>query len=349
MDARFPYTTFVSGKTILFYRNTINAYLGEPLTLPPSEDPTVPTLCEYGINEKDNDWDHAKIVRDILLPGKRYKKGKGDESTTASYADMNLEAAFIFKFLVHNVWPKSHVSTTPKVVTPLIWHIYKGGEVDVARIISRELKHVALSGLTHKATRLSFPGFIMGLVQSQGVQIARPFNKTMVGPIDDKFLKGLAKTVAERLSNPSSSIPHPEPEIPESDIPHQDFPQQEPSLQSGSFDFSSFSTYFAQQEQRDLRQEQRYQRQEQWDHFIMDQNAALFRSHRGIYQSLYDARLDPAYQMLTPKSYLESCMWPGDRPTFYGGGEHHGVEEDDERTASVEGDEMEEDEDGADQ
>ena len=88
------------------------------------------------------------------MPGKSYKKGKGDESTTASYADMTLEAAFIFKFLVHNVWPKSHVSTTPKAVTPLIWHICKGGEVDVARIISRELKHVALSGLTHKATKL---------------------------------------------------------------------------------------------------------------------------------------------------------------------------------------------------
>jgi len=144
MDDRFSYTTFVRGKTILFDRDTINTYLGEPLTLPPSEDPTVPTLCEYGRNEEDNEWDHGMIVRDILLPGKRYKKGKGEESTTASYADMTLKAAFIFKFLVHNVWPKSHVSTTPKVVTPLIWHICKGGEVDVSRIISRELKHVAL-------------------------------------------------------------------------------------------------------------------------------------------------------------------------------------------------------------
>ena len=144
MDDRFSYTTFVRGKTILFDRDTINTYLGEPLTLPPSEDPTVPTLCEYGRNEEDNEWDHGMIVRDILLPGKRYKKGKGEESTTVSYADMTLKAAFIFKFLVHNVWPKSHVSTTPKAVTPLIWHICKGGEVDVSRIISRELKHVAL-------------------------------------------------------------------------------------------------------------------------------------------------------------------------------------------------------------
>jgi len=110
MNDRFSYTTFVRGKTILFDRETINTYLGEPLTLPPFEDPTVPTLCEYGRNEEDNDWDHAKIVRDILLSGKRYKKGKGDESTTASYADMTLEAAFI-----SNSW---FTMCGPRVMSP---------------------------------------------------------------------------------------------------------------------------------------------------------------------------------------------------------------------------------------
>ena len=160
------------------------------------------------------------------MPGRRYNKGRTDDTTTASYADMTFEATFIFKFLVHNVWPKSHVSTTPKAVTPLVWYICRGGEVDVARIISRELKHVALSGLTHKASKLSFPGFITGFVQSQGVQIAGPFTEPLVGPIDDRFLKGLVRTVAEKLSAPSSSIPHPEPEHePEPEISQQEQPQ----------------------------------------------------------------------------------------------------------------------------
>nr|ABN07931.1 hypothetical protein MtrDRAFT_AC151524g15v2 [Medicago truncatula] len=176
-----------------FYANampkyTINAYLGNPLTLPPPEDPTIHTLCEYGRKE-EKEWDHDEIVNDILFPG------------------------------------KSHVSTTPKAVTHLIWHICKGGEVNVARIIFRELKHVALSGLTHKATKLSFLGFIMGLVQSQSVQIVGPFSETLVGSMDDKFLKGLAKTVAEGLSDPTSSIPHQELEILESDMPQQEPPQ----------------------------------------------------------------------------------------------------------------------------
>ena len=120
MDAQFSYTTFVRGKTILFDRDTINTYLGNPLTLPPPEDPTIPTLCEYGQKEKDKEWDFDEIVRDILLPGKRFNKGRGDEETTTNYGDMTQEATFIFKFLVHNVWPKSHITTTPKVVTPLI-------------------------------------------------------------------------------------------------------------------------------------------------------------------------------------------------------------------------------------
>jgi len=55
MDAQFSHTTFVRGKTIVFDRDTINDYLGNPLTLPPSEDPTVPTLCEYGRKEEEKD------------------------------------------------------------------------------------------------------------------------------------------------------------------------------------------------------------------------------------------------------------------------------------------------------
>jgi len=246
MDAQFSYTTFVRGKTIVFDRDTINHYLGNPLTLPPSVDPTIPTLCEYGRKEEEKDWDNDEIVRDILLPGRRYNKGRMDDTTTASYADMTFEAAFIFKFLVHNVWPKSHVSTTPKAVTPLVWHICRGGEVDVARIISRDLKHVALSGMAHKASKLSFPGFITGFVRSHGVQIAGPFTEQLVGPIEDRFLKGLARTVAEKLSAPSSSIPHPEHEH----EPKLEIPQQEQPQHPSSFDFSSFSAWMTQQDQR---------------------------------------------------------------------------------------------------
>ena len=116
----------------------------------------------------------------------------------------------------------------------------------------------------------------------------------------------------------------------------QQVPQQPVHQPSEAFDFSTFSAWMHQQDQRAIRQKQR-------DNFIMDQNAALFRSQRGMHQTYYDARLhplDPSY-MMTPAIFMEYCGWPGDRPTFIGGGEHSGVADDDEeRTASADGDDV---------
>jgi len=77
----------------------------------------------------------------------------------------------------------------------------------------------------------------------------------------------------------------------------------------------------------------------------MDQQAVVFHSNQGIYQHLYDFRLDPHYQMMTPGQYMQSCMWPGDRPVYYGGsGAFGGTVNDEERTASVHGvDDMDDD------
>jgi len=45
--------------------------------------------------------------------------------------------------------------------------------------------------------------------------------------------------------------------------------------------------------------------------------------------------------MMTPDMFMEYWACPGDRPTFYGGGEHFGLADDDEeRTASVYGDDV---------
>jgi hypothetical protein len=155
MDARFTYTTMVRVTTIRFDRDTINTYLGNPLELEPPEDPTEPSLCAYGELKRDRDYSFSQIARGILLLGKRFNKGKNDNLTTTNFRYMNLEAAVIFQFLVHNVVPKSHVTITPMAALPLLWHIFQGGQVDVARIISDQMKHVALCGFIGKITKLS--------------------------------------------------------------------------------------------------------------------------------------------------------------------------------------------------
>lgn len=323
MDARFTYTSFVRGVNVRFDRDAISTYLGNPLELDPPEDPTVPTLCAYGVRERDHDYDFSQIATDILLPRKSYNRGKKSrELKTANFRDMKLEAGIMFQFLVHNVVPRSHVTTTPMAALPLLWHILQGGEVDIARIISDQMKHVALCGYIGKITKLSFPGLIMGLLKDQGVNITETRVEKIKGVVDDRYIE----LHSQRLAG---VIPHePEPEHDQEDTQQQEDVHQEDTQQQDiphpptSFEFSSFQAYMMQYEQR----------QEQRDHFIMDQNAALYRSHRGIYQSLYEARMDPAYQMLSPETYMEACMWPGDRLIYPGGGS---APADAERTASV--------------
>jgi len=209
--------------------------------------------------------------------------------------------------------------------------------VDVARVISEQLKNVALSCIIGKATKLSFSGLIMGLVKDQGVQIPEPRIEKIKGVVNDRYIYNHSQKIAGALPHD----PEPEPEIPQEDLPQHDIPQH-----PGTFDFSSLSAMLTQQDQR---QEQRARRQEQRDYLIMDQQAAVFCSNHGIYQHLFIARLDPHYPMMTPGQYMQSCMWPGDMPIYSrGGGAFGGPVDDDERTTSVHGvDDMEDDADDA--
>ena len=190
------------GVTIHFDRDTINEYLGNHFDLPPGEDAIVPVHCDYGERAATGNWPPDRIEREIFLPGRQYVPSKAGNRNIAAFADMTVRAAVVFKFLVHNVWPKSHVTMATKVVTPLIWHICRGGEVDVARIVSEELRHMTLSGVTRPETRITFPGFVMGLLQAKGVQIPMPSHEQLTSQIDDKYIQGLVRRANNRIAVP---------------------------------------------------------------------------------------------------------------------------------------------------
>jgi hypothetical protein len=145
-----------------------------------------------------------------------------------------------------------------EVIPPLIWHICKGREVDVAQIISRELKHVALGGVAGSETRLAFPGFIMGLLRHHEVEVSEPFTEELVSPIDDRYISGYIKKAATKPLASSSSVPPPIPppendphqDFPEYDDPQQSMPQQDAPQQPDTFDFASFQAWMTQHEQR---------------------------------------------------------------------------------------------------
>lgn len=309
-DKTFSYTTYVRGKTIRFDRDAIDEYLGNAFTFPEPEDPDEEQYCAYTKKNAKGNWDHSKIQKDILIRGKRYGKSAAGKDHKASYCDMNVAASVIFKFLVHNVWPKSHVSSAPLKVTPLIWYILTGGEVDIARIIAREIKHVALSGVTEPATKIAFPGFIMGLVLAQKVHLTGPPQEVLTHPIDDDFIRNLARKEAKELRAASSS--HPEPET---------APPHAPT-HANAFDFTPWLY--------------------QINQYSWDQNEALYRSNTAVHQSVYNAQMhpgDPAYPVMTPEEYHAFVSWPGGRPGPYGGGEASHAAEDGDQDAADDGDE----------
>lgn len=143
---------------------------------------------------------------------------------------MNANFSVVFKFIVHNVLPKSHTSDTTMKVTPLIWCIMQGTQVDVARLIANELKSVALKCATGSKASLNFPALIMSLLISKGVEIPEPADEEIQHPIDDTFISSLVKREKRTTDYHGSS-------------------DDEADTSAGIFDFSSLQSFMAEQNQ----------------------------------------------------------------------------------------------------
>jgi len=157
-----------------------------------------PTLCAYGDKCSKGNWNFQKIEKDILLKDRRFIKNAAGKLQKALYSDMTVNASVVFKFLVHNVVPKSHTSDTTMKIVPLIWSIIKEMEVDIARLISNEMKSVTLNCATCAKSSLTFPGLIMGLLRAKGLKIPTPADEEIQYPIDDTFISSLVKRRRER-------------------------------------------------------------------------------------------------------------------------------------------------------
>ena len=240
------------GKIIRFDRDAINDFLGNPLTLPESEEPTVPTLCPDGEKNWEGNWIFRKIKKDILLKDRRFIKNVAGKLQKVLYADMNANASVVFKFLVHNVVPKSHTSDTTMNIVPLIWSIIKGMEVDIARLISNEMKSVTLNCATSAKASLTFPGLIMGLLRANGIKIPTPADEEILHPIDDTFISSLVKR-EERMAN------------------YQGSSDDEKTTGAGRFDLSGFQSFMDEQQRH--------------NQYVRDQNTYIMHQNETTYQS----------------------------------------------------------------
>ncbi|GAU26557.1 hypothetical protein TSUD_266710 [Trifolium subterraneum] len=177
----FSYMTTVRNRHIRFDRDAINEFLGKPYNRDNEDD-----ICDYAANLARDNWDAPGITELLLLPGCNLIYGKSGLLVRAKGEDLTPLARLALLFVLHNVIPRSHVSDATMPIMGLIYCFYKGYQVDIAKIISKELKDAVLSG-TEKKTRpnmLPFPALIMGLIRKVRVMFSATFRDPL-GKIDD--------------------------------------------------------------------------------------------------------------------------------------------------------------------
>ncbi|KAI5446377.1 hypothetical protein KIW84_014275 [Lathyrus oleraceus] len=184
-DEPFTWVSKVVGRPIAFDRDAINRVLGEPLQL--------------GAEERDTYHTDLRLHRDVeaisaalLLPGKSVELNPSGVPMRYHREDMTPIAQLILLLVLTNIQPKSHTSTVPIPVAHLVHSILTNVQIDVARIITNELK----------SARVRLP--------SRG-QVRIP------PPIDDRYVakycraknaRGSAATESTRASDgPGTSTP----------------------------------------------------------------------------------------------------------------------------------------------
>jgi hypothetical protein len=105
--------------------------------------------------------------------------------------DMTKLARLALLFILHNVRPKSHLSDINMPVLELVHCLFARIKVDVAKIISDEMKVIALSGVSDQSKTkclLAYPALIMGLIENARLYVpANSQDKLVV--INDKHVE----------------------------------------------------------------------------------------------------------------------------------------------------------------
>ncbi|GAU47101.1 hypothetical protein TSUD_403330 [Trifolium subterraneum] len=181
----FPYMTTVRNCHIQFDRDAINEFLGKPYKRDSEDD-----LCDYAATLARGNWDVPGMTKVLLLPGCNIRNGKSGLPVRAKGEDITPLARLALIFFLHNVIPRSHISDATMPILGLIYYFYKGNQVDIAKVISQELKDVVLSG-TKKRTRpstLPFSALIMGLIRKARIIVSATFHDPL-GTIYDKHVE----------------------------------------------------------------------------------------------------------------------------------------------------------------
>lgn len=153
----------VIGKDVSFSYDVINTYLSVPLALEEGE------LDEYAKRLARRCWNINLVSDTRVLSGKSYETSASGALKNFLRKNLNNKPQAMMTLVLLNIMPKSHTFSVPLNTAYLLYYILDDMQMNVARIISNEIKMTAESG--HRLGRrnprtLDFPGLIMGLCMS---------------------------------------------------------------------------------------------------------------------------------------------------------------------------------------
>ncbi|KAL5100519.1 hypothetical protein RYX36_004846 [Vicia faba] len=157
-DVCYSYCSFMRGRVISFDRNSVSQYLNHPLTLQRGE------LFSYQ---------------------KRWKP------VHFKTCDMNTKTQLYATLLLYNIKPRSHTSAIPIDSAYLLHCMIKWCKINVAHVISNEIRKIAISGHTHgnKAPMtLAFLALITGLCRKTGVDIPNVATKRISSIVNEDYV-----------------------------------------------------------------------------------------------------------------------------------------------------------------
>ncbi|MCI36492.1 hypothetical protein A2U01_0057715, partial [Trifolium medium] len=104
--------------------------------------------------------------------------------------DMKVKVQLVLLFIYYNLLPRSHLSNAPMNIAGLLYMVTSGTEIDIARVISNEMKAIACSVVTdfsRPKCPLAYPALIMGLIRKARILIP-PLVYEHLGVIDDRHV-----------------------------------------------------------------------------------------------------------------------------------------------------------------
>ncbi|KAL5071874.1 hypothetical protein RYX36_022761 [Vicia faba] len=185
-DVWYSYCSFIRGRAVSFDRNLVSQYLNRPLTLQRGE------LFSYKKMVASKKWRLDLVSETLALtPNHGFFLNASNQLVHFKRCDMNIKAQLYATLLLYNIKLRSHTSTIIIDSACLLHYMIKGWHIDVAQVISNEIRNISISGHSHGnkvPMTLGFLDLITGLCRKAGVDIPNVSTKSISSIVNDDYV-----------------------------------------------------------------------------------------------------------------------------------------------------------------